>query len=260
MRLSSDGRRKGSSLRLIGVWLSVALTATIAIAQTPPEASKDTPPLPPGTFRLTTPGEVPLSDFVDFVSKRLEVRIVYDDAVRQRKLNLVAPDPISVENLWDILQSVLINEGLVVTEDDKQGFKRITTNDKIPQVARPSRDTEDLAGIDAAVPLTRVFVLREAVPSKISELIQPFLSTPGASAIPLDQRRLLIVIDVARNVRRVEQLIEILDGEQTQIEIEFIPAKNVAVEDLADQLRALSSAPAKRWVPPRRRPAESKSQ
>ena len=193
-------------------------------------------------LRLSTQGEIPLSDFIDYVSQRLKIRLLYDESVRQRKVNLVAPDPIPIASLPEILQSVLINEGLVLTDRDAQGFQRITTNDQIPRVARPSEASEDLAKIAAAVPVTRVFVLEKSKPTQLADLIKPFLSSDGASAIPLDRSQLLIVTDVASNVRRAEQLINIIDGQQSQVDIEFIEAKNVPVNDLAEQLRTILDA------------------
>ncbi len=219
--------RCGISLVLMLVW------AASAVAQDPD---------PPAEGTMLLQGEVPLSGFIDYVSRQLGVRIVYDESIRQKKVNLIAPDPIPAESLPEILQTVLINEGLVVTDTNREGFKRITTNAQIPLVARPSEKDEDLAGVDAAVPLTRIFVLRESQPSKTAELLQPFLSAQGATAIPLDRSRLLIVTDIARNIRRAEQLIQILDGEQTQVDIQFVPAKNVAVDALANQLRELLQA------------------
>lgn len=194
------------------------------------------PPPVGGTIQLSTPGEVPLSDFIDLMSQRLGVRFLYDDSVRQKRVNLIAPDPIPVKSMAEILQSVLINEGLVVTDIDQQGFKRITTNAQIPLVSRPSATNEDLAKVDSATPLTRVFLTQQGQPTKLAELLRPFLSQQGASVIPLDRSNLLMVTDVARNVRRAEQLIKILDGRQNQVDIEFVPAKNVAVTDLAIQL------------------------
>ncbi|QDT07431.1 Putative type II secretion system protein D precursor [Rubripirellula lacrimiformis] len=193
-------------------------------------------------LRLSTQGEVPLTDFVDYVSQRLGIQILYDNSLRQKKVNLIAPDPIPVGSLSEILQSILINEGLVVTDANQQGFRRITTNDQIPRVARPSEGNEDLSGVDAAVPLTRVFVLTKSLPSAAAELITPFLTPQGASAIPLDRSRLLIVTDVAQNIRRAEQLMKIVDGDEAQVEVEFIQAKYVAPAELMEQLREILSA------------------
>lgn len=194
------------------------------------------------TLRLSTQGEVPLSDFIDYVAQRLNLRFLYDDSLRKKNVNLVAPDPIPVDSLGDILQSVLLNEGLIITDTDELGFKRITTNDEIPRVARPSRDDEKLSDVGAAVPITRLFVLGEARPSEIATQLKPFLSQVGSSTIPLDRSKILIITDVARNIRRAEQLMKILDGEQAQVDIQFVPAKNVAVDELAKQLVDLQAA------------------
>lgn len=207
--------------------LAVAFGGTLAAQPVPPQKT------------MLLQGEVPLSGFIDFMSKQLGVRILYDESLSKKNVNLIAPDPIPAESLPEVLQTVLINEGLVITDTDRQGFKRITTNAQIPIVARPSSASEDLTKVDAAVPLTRVFVLGESQPTKLAELIKPFLTGTGATAIPLDRSGLLVVTDVARNIRRAEQLIRVLDGESTQVEIEFVPARNVAVNDLADQLREL---------------------
>ncbi|WP_436717713.1 secretin N-terminal domain-containing protein [Roseiconus lacunae] len=194
------------------------------------------------TVQLTLQGEVPLSDFIDYVSERLSLQILYDESIRERSINLIAPDPIPLSSLPQLLQSVLVNEGLVVTDTDKQGFKRITTSNQIPLVARPSQPNEDLSTIDAAIPITRVFVLEEAKPSSLPELIKPFLSGQGASTIPLDRNGILIVTDIARNIRRVESLVRTLDAAQAQVEIEFIQAQNVAVDLLAEQLAGILDA------------------
>lgn len=202
--------------------------------------------LPPGaggaTLQLSMQGEIPLSDFIDYVAERTGIKVVYDESLRQKKVNLIAPDPIPVQSLPEIMQSVLINEGLVVTDADDQGFRRITTNDQIPRVARPSRNGEDLANVEAAVPITRVFVLTKNLPSEAAELIQPFLTPQGASAVPIDRSGLLIVTDVAKNIRRAEQLMRIVDGDEVQVEVEFVSAKHVAPSKLVEQLREILAA------------------
>ncbi|MEO1527967.1 MAG: secretin N-terminal domain-containing protein [Planctomycetota bacterium] len=200
------------------------------------------PPLADDSFQLSTQGKVPLSDFIDYVANRLKIKILYDESLRQRNINLVAPDPVPVSAIPELLQSVLLNEGLVVTDTDQLGFKTITTSDKMLRVSRPSGSSEDLAGVDPALALTRVFVLAESRPGAIAESLKPFLTIQGSSVIPLDRSGILIVSDVAANIRRVEQLIEILDAGQVRVEIEFVPVKNVSVETLAEQLTAILDA------------------
>ncbi|MEM0926952.1 MAG: secretin N-terminal domain-containing protein, partial [Planctomycetota bacterium] len=194
------------------------------------------------TVRLTLQGKVSLTEFIDYVARRLKIQILYDESLREKNINLIAPDPIPVDSLPELLQSVLINEGLIVSDTDKQGFKRITTNARIPLVSRPLAKKENLQGVDSAVPITRVFVLRENKPSETVELIRPFLSQPGASVIALDPAGLLITTDVARNIRRIEGLLEIVESGQSRVQVEFVSARNVSVLDLSDRLGDILSA------------------
>ncbi len=221
---------------------SAAFAGILSLAFCCVASGQDSRPLPAPaapTLRLSTQGEVPLADFIDYVSQRLGIQILYDDSLRQKKVNLIAPDPIPVASLSEILQSVLINEGLVVTDADAQGFRRITTNEQIPRVARPSDRGEDLSSVESAVPLTRVFVLSKSLPSDAAELIKPFLTAQGASAVPIDRSGLLIVTDVAQNIRRAEELMKIVDGDDVQIDVEFVAAKHVDPSELSGQLREI---------------------
>lgn len=231
-------------LHCFAIFVFAACIAIVSVAiekrcfaQTP-STTAEAPPSAE-TFKLSTQGEAPLSDFVDYVSQRCGIRFLYDASIREKKINLVAPDAVRVENLMDILQAVLINEGLVISDSDEQGFRRITTSDQIPYVARPSHATEDISDVSAAVPLTRVFVLGDSLPSKTIDLIKPLLSGQGSSIVPFDRERLLVVTDIAKNIRRTEQMIQLLDGKQTQVDISFVQAQNVDVQDLADQLRSV---------------------
>ncbi|WP_197137966.1 secretin N-terminal domain-containing protein [Crateriforma conspicua] len=231
-------------------YLVIAITTSLLASKPVPILAQNAEILPTfdgekttePTIRIEFEGDIPLTDFVDYVSERLSVRIVYDESIRGRKVNLVAPDPIPVGTLLDLLQGILLSEGLVMTEADRLGVKRITTNDRIPQVSRPSETSDSLEQAGAAVPITQVFQLKESNPSEIADALRPFLTQPGASLIPLDRPRLLIITDVATNVRRAEQLINILDGDPSQVDVEFVPAKNVSVGQLAKQLAEILTA------------------
>ncbi|MEM0924522.1 MAG: secretin N-terminal domain-containing protein [Planctomycetota bacterium] len=242
------------SLLLLATVVSATLAASlsdVACAQTPrplelpgPQDGENAAPAnaDEDTLRLTLQGKVSLTDFIDYVARRLNLQILYDESLREKNINLIAPDPIPVDSLPELLQSILINEGLIVSDTDKQGFKRITTNERIPLVSRPLAKGETLQSVDSAVPVTRVFVLRENKPSEVVELFRPFLSEPGASVIALDPAGLLIITDVARNIRRVEGLLEIVDSGQSRVQVEFVSAENVSVIELSDRLGKILSA------------------
>lgn len=198
-----------------------------------------------GMVKLDASGEMELRSLVEYVAERAGIRFMYDGEAIGKKVNIVVPDPIPVSSLLDVLQSVLKNEGLIIADAGVDGWKRIIPIARIPEVARPLNDQTDLSELGQAEPLTRVFTLKNAEPSKISELVKPTMSQAGSSIVPVDNQRILIVTDVGANVRRVAQLIELLDSGKPLVDIEFVPARFVQAADLADRLSELLAARAR---------------
>jgi len=240
------------AIRFITCFFCLATASTsFAQAQTPPTLPAPVAAPAPAAIqnvaaenavRLSTQGEIPLRDLVEYVAQRLGFRVFYDASLAQKKINLIAPDPIPVASLLDVLQSVLRTEGLVLTEEDASGSKRIVPIERISEVARPTRSPEQLRDAGAASPLTQVFTLKNADSAKIVTLITPFLSAQGASIVALENQPVVIVTDVAENVRRAAELIEILDTGKPQVDVKFVTAKFVSAADLAKKLSELLAA------------------
>ena len=222
----------------IGLFLGLlALVTSASLAQ------------PPGVngqqVELNLSEEVELTNFVEFVGKRLGLSISYDQTLAGKKVSLIVPDPIPVDSLLDVLQSTLKTQGFILAPANPPGWKRIVPLERIPEVARPLGRDEDLAAIGSAEPITRVFVLRAAKPTALEALIRPTMSKNGASIVPVDDQSLLIVTDVAENIRRIEQLIELLDSGKPRSNFDFVPVKSVKAEELAERLSALLAVKAK---------------
>ena len=222
----------------IGLFLDLlALVTSASLAQ------------PPGVngqqVELNLSEEVELTNFVEFVGKRLGLSISYDQTLAGKKVSLIVPDPIPVDSLLDVLQSTLKTQGFILAPANPPGWKRIVPLERIPEVARPLGRDEDLAAIGSAEPITRVFVLRAAKPTALEALIRPTMSKNGASIVPVDDQSLLIVTDVAENIRRIEQLIELLDSGKPRSNFDFVPVKSVKAEELAERLSALLAVKAK---------------
>jgi general secretion pathway protein D len=193
-------------------------------------------------IQLSTRGNVPLSDLIDYVAGRLGVTYYYDQALRQKQVNLIAPDPLPVTRLEEILQNVLLSEGLIVSEPDNTGTRRISGIEKINEVVRPGIVVSDLSTIGAAVPVTRLIVLKNIAPTKMVELVKPFLSKGESGAIALENRSAIIITDAAANVRRVAEFIELIDSGSPLIDVRFVTAKHVGAEALAKQLQLINEA------------------
>ncbi|MFH5806462.1 secretin N-terminal domain-containing protein, partial [Alienimonas sp. DA493] len=188
---------------------------------------------PPGFVRLTFPGEVELPVLVDYVSERLGIKILHDQTLAGQSITLRAPGDVPVASLEDLLRGALRIKGFVLADSPVEGWKTIRPAADLPRAAG--------AGSDA---VTRVFTLEHADPSGLTTLLQPFLSTAGASAAAVEGTRLLIVTDFAGNLARVEGLIEAVDRPRTRAETRFVDVTNTAAEDLAARLTELLAAAA----------------
>jgi type II secretory pathway component GspD/PulD (secretin) len=186
-----------------------------------------------------------LTSLVEYVSQRLKIRFLYDESLAQKKINLQAPEEIPVESLMDLLQSTLRINNLVMVETENKGWFRIAATSNISQIALPSSAANDLAGMGAATPVTRVFTLQRADPSQIATQIAPFLTSPGASSFPVPANKTLIVTDVASNLIRIQRLIELLDVEQFASSIRFVPVRHVGIKELSERLQEILAARAR---------------
>jgi type II secretory pathway component GspD/PulD (secretin) len=207
--------------------------------------SAQQPPNQPSTVRINFRGETPLTALVEYVSQRLKIRFLYDESLAQKKINLQAPEEIPVESLMDLLQSTLRINNLVMVETENKGWFRIAATSNISQIALPSSADNDLAGMGAATPVTRVYTLQRADPSQIATQIAPFLTSPGASSFPVPANKTLIVTDVASNLIRIQRLIELLDVEQFASSIRFVPVRHVGIKELSERLQEILAARAR---------------
>ncbi len=210
----------------------------VAFAQGQPPANQ----VGPGAVRINLRGDTPLSTLVEYVSQRLKIRIIHDDSLANKKINLQAPEEIPVESLFDLLQSALQINGMTISKTDNPAWYRISPMEKMPQVSTPSNSTLDTLQFGPAVPVTQVFQLKRGDPVQVKSLIQPFLSSTSANSIAVNANRTLIVTDVASNLRRIQRLIDLLDAEQLTSSIRFVKIEHVAPKELADRLQEILAA------------------
>lgn len=195
--------------------------------------------------RLNLRGETSLPTFVEYISQRLGLRFIYDETLAQKKISLQLPDEVPIESLFDLLQSALQISGYAISKTENPTVYRIISNEKISVVAVPSDTSSGLDSYERAVPLTRVFTLKRADPNQVRQLIQPFLTTPGASTIPLVGNRSLIVVDTASNLVRIQKLIEILDADSFNSTIKFVKIKYLSASTVAEQVERILSSRAR---------------
>ena len=92
---------------------------------------------PPKNIQLTLGDEVEISTLVDYVSRLLKVRILYDEQLANKKITIRAPGNIPTETMLDVLQSALKMKGLVLVDAEAKGWKRIAQEIDLSRISNP---------------------------------------------------------------------------------------------------------------------------
>lgn len=192
-------------------------------------------------MQLTLPDAVTLNVLADLVSERLGVQIIYDEELRQETISIKAPNQMPEDSLLPLLESILKIKGFALIEADVEGWKRIVRSEKLTEIARPAPDAP-LTQIRPTDAITQAFALKHTSPQRLDELIQPFLTEPGADTILLDEQNTLIVTDYAGNLKRIAKLVETIDVPGPAPMLEFFEVKHVEAGALETQISQVLAA------------------
>jgi general secretion pathway protein D len=198
---------------------------------TPPTSAAATVPM----VQLNFPDEVELRLFVDYVSARMGVKILFDDQVANKRITIKSPGQIPADSLMGLLESTLKMKGFALVNADVPGWKRIVPTNDLSQIsqARGDRPLEDF-GVTTAI--TQVFALKHVDPERIGQIIKPFLTQPGGNTINVNDQRLIIVTDYADNLRKISKLIETIDRAGPPTALEFYAAQHMEAVALSQQI------------------------
>lgn len=190
-------------------------------------------------IQLNFPASVEVKVLVEYVSKRLNLNIVYDDSVGAKKVTIHSPAKIPKESLLPLLQSVLKMANLAMVDGDQANWKKIVQSQNLIAATGVIRKDplQLLAAGETAV--TQIFEICNVGASSVEPVIKPFLSQPGGNCFCINDRGMLVVTDFASNLRRVSALIEVMDRPAAKTAIKFLPARHVDAADLARQATTL---------------------
>lgn len=194
------------------------------------------------TVTLNLPPEVELSVFVDYVSQRLGIRILYDEQIANKKITIKAPGKIPVNSLLGVLESALKMKGMVLADAGTPGWKRIEDAKALPLIARPGESLDKLKDYDPLAAVTQAFPLQHIDPQQVIQLAQPFLTPQGSKTVTVKDNNVLIITDFAENLLRVSKLIELFDKARAPAIIRSYQVRNGTANELSQQLNQLLSA------------------
>jgi general secretion pathway protein D len=192
----------------------------------------------PGMVELNFSENVDLKVLIDYVGKRTNTNFIYDQGVIQRKITINSPKAVPVSSLTTLLESVLRMHNLALVETEIPDTLRIEPTRSLTNVSL-GPDATDARPTQA---VTRVIELEYASANQIDSLIQPFLSATQASIAVIEESDLLIVTDYAKNMERVERLIESLDKPRRDVSIRLVPVKHTEATELVTQVSQLMTS------------------
>ncbi|MGI9470658.1 MAG: secretin N-terminal domain-containing protein [Rubripirellula sp.] len=187
---------------------------------------------------LNLAGTVSLPRLVEAVSKQLDIRFLYSADLANRQVTVYTPARLPKSALPALLGSLLKGENLAVVDSDVPGWKRIVDFADMVPYAQPGEATEVLAKDGPAAAVTQVIPIKNADITSLSQTLRPFLSK-AANFLALPENHLIIVTDYAKNVKRVTELLRLIDQPVGQAIVEFYDTKNRDPASLIQQVETL---------------------
>ena len=234
-------RRDLASRTLLGTLVAIlALFPSIPVTS----VAQEVVPESEGMVKLNFPEQMDLKLLIEYVSSRLNVKILYDEAIANKKLTIKAPSEIPTTSLLNLLESALKMKGLALVDADVPGWKQVVESTDLVKIAEPGQAGE-IGEPSGTLAVTQAFPLKHIKPEQLSQLIKPFLTEPGANTLTIDDQNLLIITDYSKNLQRISQLIETIDRAGPPSILRFYEVKHVESAALAQQITQLLASRAK---------------
>ena len=200
---------------------------------------------PPGPAGAQAPGRLVVFNFdnadleivLQATSELLVFNYVLSPEVRGKKVTVQTTGRIPVEDIFPVLLTILDVNGLAAVKSGS--VYRIIAKQGAPQIPTPTIIGDQ---VDPALPGDQVVTL--IVPLKFMSaldavnLLRPFVPQQAALTAHRDTN-LLVVTDVAANVRRLLDIVKLVDVDVTTSELQIIQLKHADAQEVAQILNQL---------------------
>ena len=216
--------------------LAAALVALALASGAPPAAAQATGE--EDVFVLNF-HEIELPKLAKIISNITGKRIVFDEKVRQ-KLSIFSADEVTADEAFELFQAALAEGGQYTLTPIGPGHL-----ESYKIVLR--RDVKSLAGQPIAEPVPQgsgvVTYLIQMTYIDASEMAKVFqqLVSRDASVIAYPPSNTIIVTDLAPNVRRLLEIVDRVDVQESEQVIEVIPLEHAAAADIAEKVAQILS-------------------
>ncbi|KAK3606902.1 hypothetical protein CHS0354_018497 [Potamilus streckersoni] len=165
---------------------------------------------------------VDLKSFIDTVSRSIGRTFLVDDRLVQgKKVNFSSDKRYTIEEVYSIFEAILDAEGLATVKEDK--FIRIVAKADATKLLTKVDVKRSEQGEDFTV--TQVIRIRNSDVNLIRNTIQPFIS-PVTNITQYPPENLIIIRDSLKNINRIRQLIELIEGGGGRVRVKRIALKS----------------------------------
>ncbi len=207
----------------------------------------DTPfkPKPGGHLVKFNLEDADLAELVNHISGLTGRRFIYGAKVRDIKVTVVSPTPVSLDEAYEAFLSILKANGMTVVPHgrflkiiDSGGV--VTQSPPIYSRGAPVPETDRM--------ITRLYRLKFASAADVNKVLVKFKSKEG-DITTFDEGQLLIMTDSGTNIRRMIRLIEEIDlgGVNNKMWIE--PINYSSADDIAKKLNEIYELKGKEGSP-----------
>jgi general secretion pathway protein D len=219
-----------------------------AAEETPTAQQTPTPPTPAAEAEDDSPGfvlnfeEATISDFISAIAEDLGFAYVLSPEVGAGTVTIRMPKGKTIKrsDLFKVLLTVLeLNN---ITAIDVGPYYKIVPAPESKHRAIPTirgKDADLLPPGDQVV--TQIIPLDYLSPDEVLNLINPLIS-PDSTVISQPGTNLLIMTGLASNLRRLLEIIELLDVETAQLELEIFEIEYADAGEIVSVLERIFSA------------------
>lgn len=174
--------------------------------------------------------DVDIKVFIKFIADISGKNFIYGDKV-QGKVTVVSPRKMSIDEAYNVFLSVLAVNGYATVPVG--GSVKIVRSsdagsDSIEARVRPPRASERM--------VTQIIPLKYADAEGIRNIVTPLMTKGTSQVLTYPQSNILIVTDTASNVRKVLDILRVVDVPGFAQDFKIVPLTYAAAGDLATKL------------------------
>ena len=215
---------------------SFAIVAILALF-TGPHVVAQLAPIDDPMIELSFDENTDLRVLVDYVAKRLNMNVLYDEQVGNKVITIKSPGKVPKSTLLGLLESVLRMKGLALVDADQPGWKRIVVVAEMGAFAKT--DSDQRTGASA---VTQIFRLSNLDGKQAEQMIQSLLTRPGGNVVGIPRQPIVIVTDFASNLPRIERVLELIDEPREGVVMRSYTVRHTDLTEISRQAQELITA------------------